>query len=67
MSKGTKKSADVNKAYNHAMRRARARQPFLKSDGKDLNREETHDRKSLRSAPTRTSFDHGKDSDDPEL
>ena len=37
--------ADV---YQRAMRRALARKPFLKSDGRYLSREEAHDRSSLR-------------------
>jgi len=34
--------------YEKAMRRALARKPFLKSDGRFLSREEVHDRASLR-------------------
>lgn len=34
--------------YNTAKRRALARKPFLKSDGRYLTREETHDRTRLR-------------------
>ena len=35
-------------AYQRAMRRALARKPFLKSDGRYLSREELHDRARLR-------------------
>lgn len=35
-------------AYQRAMRRALARKPFLKSDGRYLAREEAHDRAGLR-------------------
>ena len=35
-------------AYDAAMRRALARKPFLKSDGRYLSREEIHDRSRLR-------------------
>jgi hypothetical protein len=35
-------------AYEHAMKRALARKPFLNTDGKYLSREEVHDRKRLR-------------------
>ena len=38
-------AADV---YQRAMRRALARKPFLKSDGRYLSREESHDRARLR-------------------
>jgi len=34
--------------YEKAMKRALARKPFLKSDGKYLTREEAHDRANLR-------------------
>ena len=34
--------------YQRAMRRALARKPFLKSDGKYMTREEAHERASLR-------------------
>jgi hypothetical protein len=34
--------------YQHAMRRALARKPFPKSDGRYLSREEAHDRTRLR-------------------
>lgn len=34
--------------YDAAMRRALAREPFLKSDGRYLSREESHDRTCLR-------------------
>lgn len=34
--------------YQRAMRRALARKPFLKSDGRYLSREEIHDRARLR-------------------
>jgi hypothetical protein len=34
--------------YETAMRRALARKPFLKSDGRYLNREQTHERSGLR-------------------
>ena len=34
--------------YESAMRRALARKPFLKTDGRYLSREEAHDRSSLR-------------------
>jgi hypothetical protein len=34
--------------YNRAMRRALARKPFLKSDGRYPSREELHDRDRLR-------------------
>lgn len=34
--------------YNGAMRRALARKPFLKTDGRYLSREEAHDRSRLR-------------------
>jgi hypothetical protein len=34
--------------YEKAMRRALARKPFLKSDGKYLTREEAHERPDLR-------------------
>lgn len=35
-------------AYDDAMRRALARKPFLKTDGRYLSREEAHDRARLR-------------------
>jgi len=35
-------------AYQAAMRRALARQPFLKTDGRYMSREEVHDRRGLR-------------------
>ena len=35
-------------AYQTAMRRALARKPFLKTDGRYLSREEIHDRQGLR-------------------
>lgn len=35
-------------AYESAMRRALARKPFLKTDGRYMTREEVHDRPSLR-------------------
>jgi hypothetical protein len=34
--------------YEQAMRRALARKPFLKTDGKYMSREEAHDRSHLR-------------------
>jgi hypothetical protein len=34
--------------YERAMRRALAREPFLRSDGRYLTREEAHDRTGLR-------------------
>jgi hypothetical protein len=34
--------------YEGAMRRALARKPFLKTDGRYMSREETHDRNRLR-------------------
>jgi hypothetical protein len=34
--------------YNHAMRRALGRKPFLRSDGRYLSRDEAHDRARLR-------------------
>jgi hypothetical protein len=34
--------------YQRAMRRALARKPFLKTDGRYLSREEAHDRAGLR-------------------
>ena len=34
--------------YERAMRRALAREPFLRSDGRYLTREEAHDRAGLR-------------------
>ena len=34
--------------YQRAMRRALARKPFLKTDGRYLSREEAHDRSRLR-------------------
>ena len=34
--------------YDRAMRRALTREPFLKTDGRDLSREEVHDRTHLR-------------------
>ena len=37
-----------NEEYNAAKRRALARKPFLKSDGRYLSREEVHDRARLR-------------------
>lgn len=37
-----------NDEYNSAKRRALARKPFLKSDGRYLSREEVHDRARLR-------------------
>ena len=37
-----------NDSYEAAMRRALARKPFLKSDGKYPSREEIHDRARLR-------------------
>jgi hypothetical protein len=37
-----------NDAYQKAMRRALARKPFLKSEGRYLSREEAHDRSGLR-------------------
>jgi hypothetical protein len=37
-----------NDDYEEAMRRALARKPFLKSDGKYPSREEAHDRSGLR-------------------
>jgi hypothetical protein len=37
-----------NDDYEKAMRRALARKPFLKTDGKYLSREEAHDRAHLR-------------------
>ncbi len=35
-------------AYHAAMRRALARKPFLKTDGRYMSREEVHDRPGLR-------------------
>jgi hypothetical protein len=35
-------------AYEKSMRRALARKPFLKTDGRYLSREEVHDRAGLR-------------------
>jgi hypothetical protein len=35
-------------AYEKAMRRALARKPFLKTDGRYLSRDEVHDRSRLR-------------------
>jgi hypothetical protein len=35
-------------AYERAMHRALARKPFLKTDGRYLSREESHDRTRLR-------------------
>jgi hypothetical protein len=35
-------------SYEAAMRRALARKPFLKTDGRYLSREEVHDRARLR-------------------
>jgi hypothetical protein len=35
-------------SYDAAMRRALARKPFLKTDGRYLSREEVHDRSRLR-------------------
>jgi hypothetical protein len=35
-------------AYESAMRRALARKPFIKTDGRYLSREEAHERSSLR-------------------
>ncbi len=37
-----------NDDYEKAMRRALARKPFLKTDGKYLSRQEAHDRAHLR-------------------
>ncbi len=37
-----------NDVYEAAKRRALARKPFLKSDGRYLSREEVHDRANLR-------------------
>ena len=37
-----------NDAYQKAMRRALARKPFLKSEGRYLSREEAHDRPGFR-------------------
>ena len=37
-----------NREYDAAKRRALARKPFLKSDGRYLTREEVHDRARLR-------------------
>ena len=37
-----------NDEYETAKRRALARKPFLKSDGRYLSREEVHDRSNLR-------------------
>jgi len=34
--------------YEHAMRRALGRKPFLKTDGRYLSREEAHERTRLR-------------------
>ena len=41
-------SRDYQHEYEAAKRRALARQPFLKSDGRYLSREEVHDRGHLR-------------------
>ena len=37
-----------DEGYERAMRRALARKPFLKTDGRYLSREEAHDRSGLR-------------------
>lgn len=37
-----------NDSYEQAMRRALARKPFLKTDGKYLSREEVHERSRFR-------------------
>jgi len=38
----------IKDGYQRAMRRALARKPFLKTDGRYLSREEVHDRANLR-------------------
>jgi hypothetical protein len=43
-----KEKMKENDEYNAAKRRALARKPFLKSDGRYLSREEVHDRARLR-------------------
>jgi hypothetical protein len=43
-----KERMKVNDEYEAAMRRALARKPFLKSDGRYLSREEVHDRARFR-------------------
>jgi hypothetical protein len=43
-----KERMSAQDGYERAMRRALGRQPFLRSDGRYLTREETHDRARLR-------------------
>jgi hypothetical protein len=43
-----KKRMQENGSYERAMRQALAREPFLKTDGKYLSREELHDRSRFR-------------------
>ena len=43
-----KERMQQNDKYNSAKRRALARKPFLKSNGRYLTREEAHDRNRLR-------------------
>jgi hypothetical protein len=43
-----KERMTAQNAYERAMRRALARKPFLRSDGRYLTREEVHDRARLR-------------------
>jgi hypothetical protein len=43
-----KERMEKRDAYEKAMRRALARKPFLKSDGKYMTREEAHERANLR-------------------
>lgn len=43
-----KKQMDEKDEYENAMREALAREPFLRSDGPYLTREESHDRDRIR-------------------
>jgi len=43
-----KERMSAQDGYENAMRRALGREPFLRSDGRYLTREETHDRAGLR-------------------
>jgi hypothetical protein len=43
-----KKRMQENDSYERAMRQALAREPFLKTDGRYLSREEVHDRSRFR-------------------
>jgi len=43
-----KEQMDANSRYEIAKRRALKRKPFLKSDGKYMSREESHERASVR-------------------